>query len=46
MTAWFSHIYMMDCVLAEIATIWPQLPDHIRVGILAMVKAAAERTEP
>ena len=28
--------------LAEIANIWPRLPSHIRVGVVVMVKAAAE----
>ena len=26
--------------LAEIVALWPQLPDHVRIGIFAMVKAA------
>ncbi len=26
--------------LAEIAALWPQLPDPVRVGVLAMIKAA------
>ncbi len=26
--------------LAEIVALWPQLPDHVRVGIVAMIKAA------
>ncbi len=27
--------------LAEIASIWPTLPDHIRAGVLVMIKVAA-----
>ena len=40
-----TSTYTIDPVLAALIDAWPKLPEAIRAGILAMVRAAGERAD-